>query len=127
MVSCGNDDSNTTTIDPIIGRWQLYKLYEDGIEADPTPCSPTTEEYINTGNLLIMHYELNANSECIAEQKNNEWLRVSENKYRMLVDGLFYYRLVIFENDNNTLIYEEPGRDNNANLIVNRFVFHKLN
>lgn len=129
LTSCNNNDSHSfSSVDPIIGKWQLYKYYKDGIETDNATCNPTTEEYKSTNNLLLVtHYESNANLECIAEQKNYGWLRSSENIYKMLIDGVFVYRSVIFENGNNTLIYEESETDNNGNFISIRFVFHRLN
>lgn len=128
--SCSSNDSGNTEnqTTPLIGNWEYATQFENDIETTVNDCNPSTIEFTNSGNRTDLYYGTDSSGNCVVvDTVNMTWARLSDGTYAFTQNGFTFSDIVTFENNNNTLIFENSNTDGNGNVIVYRFVYTRIN
>lgn len=116
MVNCSKDDDNSSSADPIIGKWKTISETENGVAEVLDACELMSRgEFKADGSYINSSYELEAGN-CVLEPNNglppgftSKWEKVAANSYRYVISGpnipapVTIPFTVVFSNNNNTV------------------------
>lgn len=124
FVSCGSDDEGSeTSTDLIIGTWNYYKTFEDGVEFDLTDCE-TQETWVfsTNSNLEITQYD---DFEGPCEQDffiTATWANIGNSVYELAIAGQTITQEVVFEDNTFSVTYTDTE---DTDIIVYKDVYIK--
>ncbi|WP_298239534.1 hypothetical protein [uncultured Algibacter sp.] len=130
LTSCSSDDSGNTEnqTDPLIGTWEYSTQFENDTQITVNDCSPSTIEFTQAGNRTDLYYGTDNSGNCVVvDTVNMTWEKLSDGTYEFTQNGFTFSDVVTFENDKNTVTFEDSDTDGNGNVVVYRFVYTRIN
>ena len=110
LTSCSSDDDSSSSQDPLIGTWKVFKYFENGVEVPLEPCeNEETLVFSANGDLSITDYIDNAGACEIDEAASGTWTNISSGSYSTTIFGDTFTVEITFEG--NTF-YIEDNDDN---------------
>ena len=110
LTSCSSDDDSSSSQDPLIGTWKVFKYFENGVEVPLEPCeNEETLVFTANGDLSITDYIDNAGTCEIDEAAAGTWTNLSSGSYSTTILGETFTVEITFEG--NTF-YIEDNDDN---------------
>ena len=101
--SCNSSDDNSSDLDPIIGKWQLQSLQENGQE-ESTPCSrQTVLTFLENGTTTINNFydgDAAGNERCESANGTSIWENLGNSSYKVQDHG---ETTAIHFSENNTV------------------------
>ncbi|MEM9686941.1 MAG: lipocalin family protein [Bacteroidota bacterium] len=89
LTSCGKDDGNTPTQDPIIGTWQLEQTFTNDVSDDISDCEKqSTIEYKADGSYEASDkFDPEMGSACVEDNYTGTWENKGDNAYDIFTTG----------------------------------------
>lgn len=110
FTSCSSDDDSSSSQDPLIGTWKVFKYFENGVEVPLEPCeNEETLVFSANGDLSITDYIDNAGACEIDVATSGTWTNISSGSYSTTIFGDTFTVEITFEG--NTF-YIEDNDDN---------------
>jgi hypothetical protein len=104
--SCSSDDDSSSSQDPLIGTWKVFKYFENGVEVPLEPCeSEETIVFSANGDLSFTDYIDNAGACEIDEATTGTWANVGSGSYSITIFGFTSTEDITFEG--NTFYIED--------------------
>ena len=110
FTSCSSDDDSSSSQDPLIGTWKVFKYFENGVEVPLEPCeNEETLVFSANGDLSFTDYIDNAGTCEIDESATGTWTNLGSGSYSTTLFGFTSTEEITFEG--NTF-YIEDNDDN---------------
>lgn len=107
FTSCSSDDDNTPSQDPLIGAWNYYKYFENGVEEPLDPCETDETFVVLADGTFSAEYfdEVTVGSCESAGAFNGTWENLGSGTYALTSSGFTDEEDVTF--DGNTFYFED--------------------
>ncbi|MFT5249530.1 MAG: hypothetical protein ACI93P_001256 [bacterium] len=111
LSSCSSNDDDTTSLNAIIGNWQLKSMTENGEERTTDCTRKSTVTFLENGNGSQISYDENydGNGNAICEKDDNgtfTWQNSTDSIYKIIEDGDISEVQITFSQDKSTFSIE---------------------
>lgn len=85
LISCSASDDNAVDLDPIIGKWQLQSMQENGQEQSTECERQSTVTFFENGTITITSFSTyyGENSACESEIETSTWENKGNSTYEI--------------------------------------------
>ena len=105
--ACSEDDSEIK--DPIIGTWNIFQLYEGGVDVTDVCAKKTTAEFFENGKFTMSFYESDGNDCHLLLKQEATWKQKKENSYDIYSNGAVVRAFDFTFFENNTKVKMKDG------------------
>jgi hypothetical protein len=111
LSSCSSNDDDTTSLNAIIGNWQLKSMTENGEERTTDCTRKSTVTFLENGNGSQISYDENydGNGNAICENDDNgtfTWENSTGSVYKIIEEGDISEVQITFSQDKSTFSIE---------------------
>jgi len=124
LISCSSDDDNNSSLEPIIGEWQLtsYKFNGEEKANDCDKKSTTTFFKNGTGNSIGFDFTQN---KCERFTDTFTWVNLGDSKYRT-DNGYYAYTTEITFSNNNSVLMTFRTEINNGSSETVSYTYKRI-
>ncbi len=110
FTSCSSDDDSSSSQDRLIGAWNYYKFFENGVERPLDPCeTDETFDVLADGTFSAEYFEDNAGTCELVETNSGTWENLGSGTYSITQSGFTDEQDVTFD---GSTFYIEDTDDN---------------
>lgn len=123
--SCNSSDDNSSDLDPIIGKWQLQSVKENGQEESTTCSRQTVLTFLENGTTTINNFydgNDNGNDSCESANGTSIWENLGNSVYKIQDDGEI---TEINFSENNTIFSVSESEVYNGTTDTIAFTYRK--
>jgi hypothetical protein len=99
LISCSSND-NDSSIDPIIGEWQLTSLMTNGKELASDCDKKTTLTFFENGTGASINFDFISNN-CETFTRTSTWVNIGDSKYNVVTENVADTHEIVFSNNNS--------------------------
>lgn len=120
LISCSSDDnSNPTTENSIVGKWQLNQILEYGNPITGYTCNPAFDvtQFMANGNSTSKYADLDNNGNCVQFTDNNTFTvqgNILTETYAGTYDYIYQYKIIELTNTSLRLELQSETFDNGS-------------
>lgn len=106
FTSCNNDDDSSSQ-DPLIGSWNYFKYFENGVEQPLFPCEAEGTLVVSAnGTYVFTYFTENVDGDCVqdGDVEVGTWENIGNGNYIMGFEGAQITQQIFFEG--NTFYFE---------------------
>lgn len=123
--SCNSSEDDSPNLDPIIGKWQLQSVKENGREESTTCSRQTVLTFLENGTTTINNFydgNDNGNDSCESANGTSIWENLGNSIYKVQDDG---ETTEINFSENNTIFSVSKSEIYNSTTYTITFIYRK--
>lgn len=97
LLSCSSENDSPEEVDPIIGKWQLVSVIEDGTDITEECEKKNNITFLNDETYNIVDFFNDSDDECDSEEDDGEWINLGNSEYS--IDGEPSIKIIFSQNN----------------------------